>query len=192
MDDHQIIILLSKDDRGAFNYVYNTYAPLIANRLLQMVKLVPVVEELHQDVFVRFWNHRHQLDHNVNIQAYLFRIARNLVIDFYRKAAKNTTLKAELYSHIEEMYDHIEAMVFEKENEELLELWISSLPPQRQRIYRMIRFDGKSYAETAHHFGISLSTVKDHMAKSSEFLKSKINDNYVVVLLPQLLALFFK
>lgn len=178
IDETELLRRLREGDRVAFQMVYDRYADLLAYKLHKLIKLDAAVEELHQDVFVRLWNARGQLDEDVNIKAYLYTIAKNLSIDFYRKAAKNKELERQLALHIQLSYDHIEPLLNSKETKEVLEKLIAQLPPQRQKVFRMVRIDGKTYEETSQHFGVSVSTVKDHMAKSTQFLKQQLVENY--------------
>lgn len=181
-DDIYLLGLLKSGDESAFDVIYDTYAELLARKLETLVKLPDIVEEIHQDIFIRFWNHRNNIDDDTNIKAYLFTIARNLVIDFYRKAAKDRVLQLELREHIKWSYDHIEPLIHAKETSDLLEMIISQLPQRRQQVFRMIKIDGKSYAETAQYFGVSISTVKDHMARASRFIKSYLHTHHPDIL----------
>lgn len=182
---------LRSGDIEAFNTLYSRYSEIIAYKLKRLIKLSSVVEEIHQDVFIKFWNHREQIEDGTNIEAYLNTIARNLVIDFYRKAARDKEIQQELISYFEDSYEHIESLLFEKENDELLNKIISKLPIQRQRVYRMIKIEGKSYAEAASYFNVSLSTIKDHMAKSSQFVKNTIIAKYPDLLIFLIISTIF-
>lgn len=177
-EDKELLQGLRDGDSMAFDAVYSKYADLMAMKLHRLIKLPEVVEELHQDVFMRLWNHRAKLDEHTNIRAYLFTIARNLAIDFYRKAAKDKELEQQLVQHISLSYDHIEPLLQYKETQVLLEQLISTLPPKRQEVFRMIKLEGRSYEEASNHFGVSMSTIKDHMAKSADFLKIQLRENY--------------
>lgn len=177
-DERDLLRLLRNGDAKAFEKIYSRYADVLALKLHKLVKIHHVVEELHQDTFLRLWNSRENIADDTNLKAYLYTIARNLAIDFYRKAAKDKELEKQLALHINLSYDHIEPLLSSKETAAILEQLISLLPPQRQKVYRMIKLDGKSYEETSNHFGVSISTIKDHMAKSADFLKQQLSKNY--------------
>lgn len=164
-------------DNTAFSILYDKYVEVLAMKLHKLIKIQTIVEELHQDAFLRLWNIRADLDENTNIKAYLFTTCRNLTIDFYRKASKDKELERQLVHHLDISYDHIEVFLAQKESKELTENLIGLLPTQRQKVFRMVKLEGHSYEETSRHFGVSINTVKDHMAKSSEFLKNYIAQN---------------
>lgn len=177
-DERELLQKLRDGDSSAFEQVYNLYAGPLAYKIHKLIKIQAVVEELHQDSFLRLWNSRKSLTEGTNLKAYLFTIAQNLSIDFYRKASKDKELEKQLAVHINLSYDHIEPLLSYKETSTILEQLISLLPPQRQKVFRLIKLEGKSYEEASVYFGVSISTIKDHMAKSSDFLKGKLSENY--------------
>jgi RNA polymerase sigma factor, sigma-70 family len=168
---------LHNGDKVAFSMLYDKYAEVLAAKLHKLIKIHAVVEELHQEAFLRLWKIRKQLDENTNIKAYLFTTCRNLTIDFYRKVSRDKELERQLIQHLDISYDPIGQLLSQKESKELAESLIALLPAQRQKVFRMVKLEGYSYEETSMHFGVSTSTIKDHMAKSSEFLKNYIAQN---------------
>lgn len=178
IDDRELLLRLQNGDVIAFDIIYTHYADIIALRLHRLIKLPAIVEEIHQDVFIRLWNHRNNIDPNTVLRAYLFTIARNLAIDFYRKAARDKELESQLVDYVTHSYNHIDTLLNYKETKEIIESVISKLPPRRQQVFRMIKMEGKSYIEASQYFGVSMSTIKDHMEKSAEFLKHQLKQNY--------------
>ncbi len=176
--DRELLHKLRNGDSIAFNFIYNIYAAPLLIKLKRLIKFEPAIEEIHQDIFVRLWNARENLDEETNLQAYLHTIARNLTINWYKKASRDKELSRQIEYSMDLAYDHIEPLLAYKETAEILEQMISLLPPQRQKVFRMIKIEGKSYQETSNHFGVSISTVKDHMAKSADFLKQKLANKY--------------
>lgn len=191
IDERELLLRLRDGDHIAFRTIYDVYADVLIYKLHKLIKIDTAVEELHQDTFMRLWNARAHLDENTNLKAYLFTIARNLAIDFYRKAAKDKVLERQLALHIQLSYDHIEPLLQNKETRQLLDELIAQLPPQRQKVFRMIKVEGRSYEEASQHFGVSMSTIKDHMAKSSQFLKQQLSQNYPHITFALLAYLIF-
>jgi|SRR5690606_31497880 len=182
IDDKELLQKLRDGDSSAFGQVYDLYADILAYKLYKLIKIEAVVEELHQDIFLRLWNSRKNITEDTNLKAYLFTIARNLSIDFYRKASKQKELERQLAFHLTASYNHIEPLLDSKETSAILEQLISLLPPQRQRVFRLIKLEGKSYEEASLYFGVSVSTIKDHMAKSSDFLRGELSKKYPHIL----------
>jgi len=190
-DERELLVCLRQGDQKAFEQVYNQYAKLLAYKLAKLIKIPEVVQELHQDVFMRLWDARGQIPEDTHLKPYLYTIARNLVIDFYRKAAKQKGLEKQLAQHIILSYDHIEPLLSSKETAAVLDQLIEMLPPQRQKVFRMIKQEGKTYEETSVQLGVSVNTVKDHMRKSTDFLKRQLSRNYPHITFSILAATIF-
>ncbi len=89
VDDVQLIQLTQGGDADAFGEIYARYAPRVFRFLYAHLDNRLDAEDLAGDVFMRVWrslpNYREQ---GVPFLAFLFRIARNALIDHYRRSGK--------------------------------------------------------------------------------------------------------
>lgn len=178
-----LVSRLRQGDREAFLRLYQAYKVPLGYRLLQLLKNEVFAEELLQDLFLQIWEQREQIDPTRSFRAYLYRIAANMAYNFMRRAALNREILAEIRRSTSELYAHVEERLYQKENKALLTQLIDQLPPQRQKIFRACKMDGRSYKEVADEFGISPHTVNDHIQKALAFLRKKLDN-------PMLLAFF--
>ena len=78
--------------KGEFVKIYDRYAPRIYRFVYLKVSSPRDSEDLTSEVFLRFWKNISGNDENKqkidNPRALLYRIANNLVIDFYRKKSR--------------------------------------------------------------------------------------------------------
>jgi RNA polymerase sigma-70 factor (ECF subfamily) len=131
--------------------------------------------DLAQEVFVRAAM-SDQLMQLQNPCGFLFRIARNLLIDEGRR--QQCRIKPlPLFdgcdaAHNGGQEDHLNA----KETTELFERAMSQLPEKTARIFAMSRFEKKTYREIHKELGISLATVDYHMMKALAYLRDKLID----------------
>lgn len=174
-DEREVLLRLQQGEVAAFEQLYHRYNRKIYYNLLKLVHLPDVTAELHQDVFLKIWQHREQIDTERPFDAYMTRIARNIAVDFYRKAAREKKLMEQLSRSMTEIHDPIGSLITFKESNQVLEKAISKLPPQRQQIFRLIKLEHKSYEYAALHYGVSVGTIKDHMAKATLFLRKEMN-----------------
>lgn len=68
-----------------FLETYDSYADAIFRFCLMKVSRKEVAEDITQDTFMRFWQSVREGKDVDNVRAFLYTIARNLVIDWYRK-----------------------------------------------------------------------------------------------------------
>ena len=121
VNEKELVILLTKDSEAAFEKLYNLYSGRLFGYLFKFVKSENFAREILQNSFVKIWNSRHHIDPEQSFSAYLFRIAENLIYDFFRKAARDKKLQKELISISAVQYNYAEDALCSKENARLLQ-----------------------------------------------------------------------
>nr|WP_121271281.1 RNA polymerase sigma-70 factor [Pedobacter schmidteae] len=187
----ELLTRLGNGDKYAFELLYNQYKYRIAGNLLKLLKSEDLAEEILQDLFVKIWDTRKTIDPQKSFRSYLFRIAENMVMDYYRKASRDKRIQDKLMAATAESYSHIEEHIFNKESELLLYNAIELLPPQRKQVFTLCKLEGKSYKEVSELLGISHSTINDHLLKSNRFLKQHLNPQSGTVLSGVVAAILF-
>ena len=85
-----------------FNQIYSRYIEKIYRFVFVKVNSQEIAEDLTSDTFLRFWqtikNNRTDID---NPQAFLYQIARNLVVDHYRQKGRTAFVSADTVSIID-------------------------------------------------------------------------------------------
>ncbi|HKG08350.1 MAG TPA: RNA polymerase sigma-70 factor [Pedobacter sp.] len=169
--DHELVALLKQGDQRAFEQLYLNYGVKILRKLIRLLKDEEIAKEILQDVFLKVWEKREGLDPEQSFRSYVFRIAENLVIDFFRKAATDKKVMDHLISVSTELYYDNDFVGTEEQNEKLRQV-IDILPAQRKKIFVLCKLEGKSYEEVALLLGISAGTVNDHMVKAMKTIRS--------------------
>lgn len=159
----------------AFLAIYKLYSGRLYGKLLKLLKSESQAKELLQEIFLKIWNNRENIDPEKSFRSYLFKIATNIVHDFFRKKIRDRTLQLDLSKGRSTQYTHIEEDFINKETYQVLLRAISLLPPQRQNIFRLCKIAGKSYDEVSHILGISTSTISDHIVKANHFIRNYFN-----------------
>lgn len=173
MDEREQLLLLKKGSYAAFDALYTAHSPRILGRLIRLLGQEDTAEELLQDLFFRVWDKRGQIDVDQSFKAYLFKIAQNLVYDYFRRQSMDERYRAEFIRNYSELYKHIEEDLIFKQTQERLKQVIDSLPPQCRQVYILFKLDGKSYAEISGLLGISKSTINNHLTKANSILKKE-------------------
>nr|WP_269208021.1 sigma-70 family RNA polymerase sigma factor [Sphingobium sp. JAI105] len=98
-------------------------------------------------------------------RAYLFTIARNLVID---TARRNKVVSFETMADLELLggENTIEAQLNAREALRQVQVIVESLPAQCRRVFILRRIHEKSMLEIAEEMSLSVSTVEKHLAKA--------------------------
>lgn len=79
---------LKAGDSEAFVFFYDKYVKNIYRYVYLKVSDGDVAQDLTQDIFLKIWQHLVDKKDINSFQAFIFRIARNTVIDYYRRNNK--------------------------------------------------------------------------------------------------------
>ena len=176
-NEKELLTLLKEGQQEAFTQLYHLYSERIYSNILKLVKQEQVAQEILQDIFIILWEKRDTIDIQTSFRSYLFRIGENKVIDFYRKARRDQSLYAYIKAAATEHYTHIEEALLNRENAELLQKAVNSLPAQRKQVFELCKLQGKSYQEVSAALGISPSTINDHIVKATRAIRQYIYAN---------------
>ncbi len=176
-EDQQLSFLLKDGDEPAFIELYNRYKLRILGNLIKLVKSEDLALELSQELFLKIWDRRAQLDSEKSFRSYIFKMAENIAMDFFRKASRDKRLQERLIDIQSELYLHIEEDIIKNQETKWLNEVIDMLPIQRKLVFTLCKLEGKSYKEVSEMLGISTSTISDHLVKANRFLKMKMNSS---------------
>lgn len=189
-DEKTLLLQLKNGDERAFEILYNNYKFRLAGNLFKLLKSDDLVKETLQELFFKLWEVRTQIDPEKSFKSYLFRIAENLVNDYFRKVAKDKRLLTKMLASSSELYLHIEEDMLSKEEAQKLQRVIDMMPPQRKMVFTLCKLEGKSYKEVEEIMGINAKTISSHMLQANKFLRNHFKDSSGMVLSIVLSILF--
>jgi RNA polymerase sigma factor (sigma-70 family) len=189
-DEKFLLLRLKNGDERAFEILYNNYKVRIAGNLFKLLKSDDLVKEILQELFVKIWEVRTQIDPEKSFKSYLFRIAENLVHDYFRKVAKDRRLLNKIVASSSELYLHIEEDMLTKEDAQKLYEAINLMPPQRKMVFTLCKLEGKSYKEVEEIMGINVKTISSHMLQANRFLRTYFRDSSALTISVVLGVLF--
>jgi RNA polymerase sigma-70 factor, Bacteroides expansion family 1 len=153
---------LSRGDKKSFELLFLYYQPKLVNFLCGFIKDPELARDMSQDVFLSIWNKREKLDEVKSFKAYLFRMGKNAICNYYDHSLVNEKFKAEQLSHPFDA-ESIEEGLFARELEGLIEIAVCQMPAQRKLIYTMSRIEGVNNSEIAERLKINKRTVENHL-----------------------------
>ncbi len=138
----------------------------------RMTKSDQYAKDIIQEVFLKLWEHRYNLKNINNIEAWLYRLTENKVIDYLRKTAADYRLKNALWHNLQQMPNETESLISAKEYSQIIRKAIDQLPPQRKLIYRLNKEKQMNYDEIADELHISKHTVKNQLSTAMQSIRS--------------------
>lgn len=173
--EEDVLLRMIQGDESAFSSIYRHYHPSLYIYMLRFCKSPSLTEDLVHDVFLKIWEIRGRINPRLSFSGYLYRIARNHVFKTITRLATDGQMRAQLYQQLTGIdLEHPDEVVRTREYERLFEEALSKLTPQRLKVFRLCRQEGKSYDETAAILGISRNAVKKHMVLSMRFIEDYV------------------
>ncbi|QEC45109.1 RNA polymerase sigma factor [Pseudobacter ginsenosidimutans] len=120
--------------------------------------------DIVQEVFLKLWEKRNNLEHIQDIEAWLYRVTGNKLIDHLRKTAADQRLKTALWNSTQAKNNEPDQLLEARECNQQIHAAINQLAPQRQLIYRLNREEGMNYQAIADTLSISRHTVKNQIS----------------------------
>ncbi|MEA3262379.1 MAG: RNA polymerase sigma factor [Pseudomonadota bacterium] len=116
----------------------------------------------------------------INPLGFLYRIARNLVIDRARRSRCRIELLPILDAHDALSHAEQEHRIEADDLQIVIDRALADLPLKTRRVFVMNRFGGMSYREIQAALGISLATVEYHMMRALSQLRRATQSAYLV------------
>jgi len=169
-----LLTKLRKGNEKAFDQVFENYSDAIYNFLRKNCLSSEDAEDLLQEIFLKLWLYRENIQPDSSLSSYLFTIARNTLLNYIRDRAKKRLFEflineAELKDSFKENEDNDMSCII-REIDEIAQ----GMPPKRKEVYELRWIEGLSRKEIAEKMEISIVTVDIHLRKAIDYLKSVV------------------
>jgi RNA polymerase sigma-70 factor (ECF subfamily) len=122
-------------DNKAFSDLYNLYFKKIYTFIYYRVSHKETAEDLAEDVFLKAYTKIASVSKNASFEGWLYQIARNLVIDYYRQKKSDIDLK-DIENTLEYESNIINEIDLNAQQKVFLTL-LKELTPEHQQIIRL-------------------------------------------------------
>ncbi len=171
----QLIIDLKKGNKNAFESIYNIYNKRIYLFALGYLKSKEKAECTVQNIFLKLWEKRQEIDENFSINNLLYKITKNNILNQIR--TNNYHQKYCNYSK-NSSHNNEDNSTFEKvvatDFEYYLNNEIEKMPQKRKAIFLLSRQGNLSSIEIAEKLRISKRTVDNQIYRAIKQLKSAL------------------
>ena len=169
----EILNQLRSDDQSVLKSLFQEHYKSVCRSIYRLVKDKAAVEDIAQDVFIKFWEKRHKLNITSSVAAYLHRMGTNEAISYLRRKKHFESEDVIEYSVPNQLYTAEDEML-QSELQQNITTAINSLPPKCRAIFQLSRFEELSNKEIAAKLDISVKTVENQMGKALRVLRGKL------------------
>ena len=124
------------------------------------------VDDLLQEILIKTLNNIHTVKSEDSIKAWLYQIANNSIVDFYRKQARPRDLTSEQLWYGEDDEQIKQSLA------ECIIPFIQALPEDTAKLLTAIDIQGQSQKSYAEASGVSYSTLKSRVQKGRSELRA--------------------
>jgi RNA polymerase sigma-70 factor (ECF subfamily) len=137
-------------------------------------------EDVLQEVMLRIHRHADELETADRMAAWVHRIARNAIVDHYRRRAARPELAAGAAGDIDERphgsLDEPASEALRRELAACLRPLVARLPEKQREALILTEFEGLTQVETARRLGISVSGAKARVQRARAQLRALLLD----------------
>lgn len=163
-------------DKEGFESLFHLHYSDLCSYAHHFIKDFAASEEIVQDLFVNLWAKKDDLQIKASLKSYLFQSTKNRCLNLIKHIEIRENYKDINQERRTEQESFAGQEMEEAELSSKIELVISELPTERQKIFRMSRFEDLKYKEIAEELGISIKTVENQMSKALRYLRDKLAD----------------
>ncbi len=131
-------------------------------------------ENVVQDVFLKIWRNRVNLDSQFSFTAYLITIAKSIIIKQTQKRARFIAFQNYSIGVEPKAANSTEEYIIFKELEEASKEAYNTLPARQQQVYLMKNSEYLTTDEITEKLGVSKRTVENQLYRATKALKEKL------------------
>lgn len=168
-------------DKRQFEQLFREFFAPLCHFSNSYVKDLDAAKGITQEVFVKVWEKRKDIDVNKSLKSYLFSSVKNRSLNYIRDHKKfaSQILDVEI-ANFETPFEQDELEL--SELQEKIDRTINELPVKLKKVFLLSRFEELKYREIAEKLEISQKTVEAQMSKALKILREKLKD-YIIILI---------
>lgn len=161
---------LAQGDQKAAGLLYDRYSKNVYGYFVRMTRDADASRDLTQNVFLKVIRYCQSWKDDRVFAHWLFRIARNIMVDYYRGARKFYDLNDEPELGERDQNDAVREMEVRESLDFLMDA-MAKLPPGYRELIELNRFQGFSYKEIAETISSNENAVKVKTFRAIQKLK---------------------
>ncbi|MBX4187166.1 MAG: RNA polymerase sigma factor [Candidatus Doudnabacteria bacterium] len=179
MTEEQLKEILRKAQGGnteAFGLIYDHFGPRLYKFIYFRVGHKEVAEDVLSDTFVKGWQKIGHVSSPAALSAWLYQIAKNNIIDYYR-IKKETVSLDDVQDFLEDEVNPIDTTNLGIEQKQILEI-MKELPQDQQEVIKYKFFEDLSNEEIAYVLGKNEGAIRVIQHRAISKIKELLTKKY--------------
>ncbi|EDM35374.1 RNA polymerase ECF-type sigma factor [Pedobacter sp. BAL39] len=174
ISDFELVTLIKSDDHVAFDTIYKRYTPVLIRFVYSKIKDDEDTKDIIQTVFAKLWDKRNDLNEDTAFQAYIFKLVKNKILDYFRHIKITQSYIERFQNYIDQSEDTADYRARHNNLHAVIEREVNALPPKMKRVYEMSRKGSMSRKEIAEALDLPEQTVNSQMKGALKILRDKL------------------
>lgn len=170
--EKELILALKQGDIRAYEELFRRKYDYFLRFAQRILKDLYVAEDILQNVFMKVWDNRQNLDETMSLHNYLFVLTKNQIYSYLR--SKKNYLDIEGDESFDLHVSMVEEVLEAKEMGLILNDIIEAMPPQRKTIFKMSRYEQMPDKAIAEKLDLSPRTVEKHIQLALKDIRSSM------------------
>ncbi|GAB3778514.1 RNA polymerase sigma-70 factor [Spirosoma horti] len=177
LTDMELTLRLKQHDEVAFETLFRRYYHYLYSIAIQYVKDPNLAEDALQEVYLKLWTNRAQLDESQCLKNYLAIAMRHQVLNIIRNEKRAILRHLEHQTTQSKVDTTTEETLILNEYGSVFLDGLRQLPAQRKLVFMLRSEQGLSNEEVASKLHISINTVKVHYYQACQFLRNYLRQH---------------
>jgi len=167
---------LRAGEEEAFDAIYAQFNPRLFNFLARLTGRRDVAEELLEETWLRLVRHRARFEPDVQIGPWLFAVARNLSVSYFRTRTVESRVIGSLSLWPERRAETPFDMTALNEFERRVEAGLAALPPLLREALLLTAVEGLSPSEAAAICDVTPEAMRQRVRRARTALAGQLGD----------------
>ena len=169
---------IRKGDKKAFEALFFEYHEQLSRFANSITRSREFARDAVQDVFLKIWRNRKNLEIHTSLKVYLYQAVRNQSLNLLDKQKNQQRLRESFLTEIKSVRisEYRETNLSQEEQDLVKKIWevASEMPERRRLVFELHRKHGFSYKEIAKILEITRKTVENHMSQALQHIRDHI------------------
>lgn len=184
IDDDALILRIQDGDNGAFEILVNRYRGALVGFFIKNVRDRELSEDLAQETLLRVYKQAWNYLPRGKFRGWMYRIARNLIIDSFRRRSHDALVKASATRGGDDDNDPLTRVACDimgpadratqHELTALVEEELSKIPEEQRLTFTLHHYSGLTLSEVAEVMETSVPTSKSRLRLTREKLSEAL------------------
>ncbi len=180
--DRVLVMRMKRGDMKAFQELFVTYGEKLYEFSFSYLKDSFVAEEIVQDVFLRIWEIKDDIDEDRSFKSFIYQMTVNKVFNHMKHQVVRQKYEKYLLNSDHSFGDSPEAQLQLSELDQRIRALLQKIPEQQRNVFKLSRIEGLSNPEIADKLNLSIRTVENQIYRTTKFLKEHLKGEYLFIL----------